>query len=121
MNNTNPPKLLFLTKAQRQQLALQHLQEQCANNASDSPASKPSSERQRERDHDSEMRNHEREREHEREEEAKAREQVRLDKLAEREMEKELDAIKEQYLGSKKPKKRGWNGSKGTEEAHNQE
>ncbi|KAJ6340259.1 hypothetical protein OIU77_008087 [Salix suchowensis] len=35
-----------------------------------------------------------------------AREQARLDKLAEREREKELDAIKEQYLGSKKPKKR---------------
>ncbi|KAK8506296.1 hypothetical protein V6N13_100347 [Hibiscus sabdariffa] len=123
MNNSNPPKPLFLTKAQRQLLALHRLQQQRAqqkrrleelNNASDSPSSKPSSdshdrrdrERQRERDRESERRNREREREREREEEAKARERARLDKLAEREREKELDAIKEQYLGSKKPKKR---------------
>ncbi|MBA0749393.1 hypothetical protein Gogos_003329, partial [Gossypium gossypioides] len=62
-------------------------------------------ERQRERDRESDRRNRERERE----EEAKARERARLDKLAEREREKELDklaAIKKQYLGSKKPKKR---------------
>ncbi|KAK8488760.1 hypothetical protein V6N13_025325 [Hibiscus sabdariffa] len=122
MNNSNPPKPLFLTKAQRQQLALQRLQQQRAqqkrrleelhpsDNASDSPSFKPSSdsydrrdrERQRERDRDSERRNRERERE----EEAKDRERARLDKLAEREREKELVAIKEQYLGSKKPKKR---------------
>ncbi|MBA0724994.1 hypothetical protein Golax_021626, partial [Gossypium laxum] len=58
-----------------------------------------------ERDRESDRRNRERERE----EEAKARERARLDKLAEREREKELDklaAIKKQYLGSKKPKKR---------------
>ncbi|XP_022722478.1 DEAD-box ATP-dependent RNA helicase 21 [Durio zibethinus] len=130
-NNNNPPKPLFLTKAQREQLALQRLEEQRAqqkrrledlhrshnsttNNDSDSPSTKPSydssdrrdRERQRERDRESERRNREREREREREEEAKSRERARLEKLAEREREKELDAIKEQYLGSKKPKKR---------------
>ncbi|XWS13304.1 hypothetical protein CRYUN_Cryun36dG0025900 [Craigia yunnanensis] len=130
MNNNNPPKPVFLTKAQREQLALQRLEEQRAqqkrrleeihrsnnstNNNSDSPSTKPSydsldrrdRERQRERDRESERRNREREREREREEEAKARERARLEKLAEREKDKELDAIKEQYLGSKKPKKR---------------
>ncbi|CAH2059545.1 unnamed protein product [Thlaspi arvense] len=45
-------------------------------------------------------------RDREREEEAKAREKARVEKLVEREREKELDAIKEQYLGGKKPKKR---------------
>ncbi|MFQ6627942.1 hypothetical protein Gotur_007756, partial [Gossypium turneri] len=84
-----------------------------ANNRSDSSSGKPTSdssdrrdrERQRERDRESERRNRERERE----EEAKARERARSEKLAEREREKELEeleAIKEQYLGSKKPKKR---------------
>ncbi|KAG4209980.1 hypothetical protein ERO13_A02G015900v2 [Gossypium hirsutum] len=126
MNNNNPPKPVFLTKAQREQLALQRLEEQraqqkrriedirsangAANNRSDSSSGKPTSdssdrrdrERQRERDRESERRNRERERE----EEAKARERARSEKLAEREREKELDAIKEQYLGSKKPKKR---------------
>ncbi|XWS22282.1 hypothetical protein CRYUN_Cryun29cG0021000 [Craigia yunnanensis] len=130
MNNNNPPKPVFLTKAQREQLALQRLEEQRAqqkrrleelhgsntssNNTSNSPSTKPSSdfadrrdrERQRERDRESERRNREREREREREEESKARERARLEKLAERERGKELDAIKEQYLGSKKPKKR---------------
>ncbi|KAL9678530.1 hypothetical protein QQ045_016374 [Rhodiola kirilowii] len=55
--------------------------------------------RERERERESERRKRE-------EEEAKAREQARLDKLAEREREKDLEAIKEQHLGSKKPKKR---------------
>ncbi|XP_052625194.1 DEAD-box ATP-dependent RNA helicase 21 [Lactuca sativa] len=59
-------------------------------------------ERERERERDSERRNRDRERD----EENKARERACLEKLAEREREKELDAIKEQYLGSKKPKKR---------------
>ncbi|KAI4340610.1 hypothetical protein MLD38_025428 [Melastoma candidum] len=68
-------------------------------------------ERERERDRDRERRERERDsdrrnRGREREEETKAREKARLDKLAEREREKELEAIKEQYLGSKKPKKR---------------
>ncbi|KAJ6687379.1 hypothetical protein OIU74_016125 [Salix koriyanagi] len=62
-------------------------------------------EREQERERERE-RSSRRNRERGREEEAKAREQARLDKLAEREREKELDAIKEQYLGSKKPKKR---------------
>ncbi|XVF37866.1 hypothetical protein REPUB_Repub20aG0047900 [Reevesia pubescens] len=128
-NNNNPSKPVFLTKAQREQLALQRLEEQRAQqkrrledlhrsnnttNKSDSASSKPSydtsdrrdRERQREREREFERRNREREREREREEEAKARERARLEKLTEREREKELDAIKEQYLGSKKPKKR---------------
>ncbi|EOY05049.1 hypothetical protein QUC31_016961 [Theobroma cacao] len=130
MSNHNLSKPVFLTKAQREELALKRLEEQRAqqkrrleelhrsnnttNSNSDSPSTKPSSdssdrrdrERQRERDRESERRNREREREREREEEAKARERARLEKLAEREREKELESIKEQYLGSKKPKKR---------------
>ncbi|XVE81195.1 hypothetical protein DITRI_Ditri15bG0043300 [Diplodiscus trichospermus] len=126
MKNNDPVKPVFLTKAQREQLALQRLEEQRAqqkrrleelhrsnnstNNDSDLSSTKHSSdssdrrdrERQRERDRESERRNRERERE----EEAKARERGRLEKLAEREREKELESIKEQYLGSKKPKKR---------------
>ncbi|KAH1047064.1 hypothetical protein J1N35_037848 [Gossypium stocksii] len=115
----NPPKPVFFTKAQREHLSLQRrLEDLCrsnntANNTSYSHSAKPSSdsydcrdrERQRERDRESDRRNRERERE----EEAKARERARLDKLAEREREKKLDklaAIKKQYLGSKKPKKR---------------
>ncbi|GAA0165917.1 hypothetical protein Leryth_010778 [Lithospermum erythrorhizon] len=46
------------------------------------------------------------ERERERDEDSKSRERARMEKLTEREREKELEAIKEQYLGSKKPKKR---------------
>ncbi|MBA0702494.1 hypothetical protein Goari_020731 [Gossypium aridum] len=115
----NPPKPVFFTKAQREHLPLQRRLEDLrrsndtANNTSYSHSAKPSSdsydfrdrERQREWDRESDRRNRERERE----EEAKARERARLDKLAEREREKELDklaAIKKQYLGSKKPKKR---------------
>uniref|UniRef100_A0A5B7A0F7 DEAD-box ATP-dependent RNA helicase 21 n=1 Tax=Davidia involucrata TaxID=16924 RepID=A0A5B7A0F7_DAVIN len=115
-------KPVFLTKALREQLAIQRRQEEIAeqkrraeellvhNRPSDT---KPSSSldhdsnsrhhlrssRERERERDSERRNRERERE----EEQKAR---RLEKVAEREHEKELESIKEQYLGSKKPKKR---------------
>ncbi|KAL6526158.1 Envelope glycoprotein gp160 [Orobanche minor] len=68
--------------------------------------------RDRERGRDRERRrNRETEREdepkaREREDERKARERERLEKLAEREREMGLSAIKEQYLGSKKPKKR---------------
>ncbi|MBA0812875.1 hypothetical protein Gohar_026804, partial [Gossypium harknessii] len=115
----NPPKPVFFTKAQREHLSHQRRLEDLrrsndtANTTSYSHSAKPSSdsydfrdrERQRERDRESDRRNRERERE----EEAKARERARLDKLAEREREKELDklaAIKKQYLGSKKPKKR---------------
>ncbi|CAH2069740.1 unnamed protein product [Thlaspi arvense] len=57
----------------------------------------------RERDREPDRRIRDRERE---EEEAKAREKAVAEKLVEREREKELDAIKEQYLGGKKPKKR---------------
>ncbi|KMZ76390.1 ATP-dependent RNA helicase [Zostera marina] len=60
-------------------------------------------EREREREIDRDRRDR---REREREEEAKGRERARIEKQIEREKEKELDAIKEQYLGSKKPKKR---------------
>ncbi|TQD95551.1 hypothetical protein C1H46_018844 [Malus baccata] len=139
-----PKKPVFLTKAQREQLALQRRQEQTEDQkrhqhrllsslshsrpSSDNapPATTTSSDRDRDRDHrdrdrdrdrysrdrerdrerDSERRNRDRDRDREREEEAKARERARLDKLAERERDKELEAIKEQYLGSKKPKKR---------------
>ncbi|OMO72290.1 hypothetical protein COLO4_27709 [Corchorus olitorius] len=104
-------KPVFLTKAQRlrDQQKLEELHR--SNHASDGNSdSKPSSDsadrrdrkRQRERDREPERRNREREREREREEEAKARERER----AEREREKELEAIKEQYLGTKNPKKR---------------
>uniref|UniRef100_A0A7N0SW16 DEAD-box ATP-dependent RNA helicase 21 n=1 Tax=Kalanchoe fedtschenkoi TaxID=63787 RepID=A0A7N0SW16_KALFE len=133
-------KPVFLTKAQREQLALQRRQEatadqkrrsqQMLDEARAEHSAKPDAdsdsrhhhrdhresdrdrkrerdrERDRERERERERESDRRRREREREEEAKAREQARLDKLAEREREKELDAIKEQYLGSKKPKKR---------------
>lgn len=137
-------KPVFLTKAQREQLALQRREEEIAeqkrraeqlllqtNRPSSADASKPSSDRDRDRDRDRERererererdhrerrerdreRERERERDHreserrnrerEREDEQKGREQ----KTRDREREKELEAIKEQYLGSKKPKKR---------------
>ena len=47
-----------------------------------------------------------RNRDREREEEQKSRERARLEKLAERERDEELESKKEQYLGSKKPKNR---------------
>ncbi|KAH9327893.1 hypothetical protein KI387_000001, partial [Taxus chinensis] len=59
-----------------------------------------------ERDRDRELEKERRDRDREREEEAKIRERGRLEKQSEREKEKELEAIKEQYLGTKKPKKR---------------
>ncbi|WCJ44197.1 Pre-mRNA-splicing ATP-dependent RNA helicase prp28 [Euphorbia peplus] len=144
-------KPVFLTKAQREQLALdrrqdefqkqklhqQHLLSQLRSSASDPPPDSDRRDRDRDRDKDRERdrdrdRDRERERERERErdrdrdrssrrerererdrdrdrdreEDTKDRERSRVDKLAEREREKELDAIKEQYLGSKKPKKR---------------
>ncbi|KAI3728467.1 hypothetical protein L6452_17104 [Arctium lappa] len=142
-------KPVFLTKAEREQLALKRRQDEfdeqkrrseqlLLQNNPNSSSSKPLSssddasrhhrssrdydrdrdrdrrdrdrdrdrdrerERERERERDSERRNRDRERD----EEHKARERARLEKLAEREREKELEAIKEQYLGSKKPKKR---------------
>ncbi|XP_071692108.1 DEAD-box ATP-dependent RNA helicase 21 [Rutidosis leptorrhynchoides] len=139
-------KPVFLTKAEREQLALKRRQDEFeeqkrrteqllhqANTVSSSSSKPPSSaddssrnhrssrdydrdrdrdrdrrdrdrdrDRERERERDSERRNRDRERD----EEHKSREKARLEKLAEREREKELEAIKEQYLGSKKPKKR---------------
>ncbi|KAG2535853.1 DEAD-box ATP-dependent RNA helicase 21 [Panicum virgatum] len=78
-----------------------------------------SSRRDRDRDRDRDRRDRDRDRDRERERERERdrdrdrergdrgdRERDRLEKMAEREREKELDAIKEQYLGSKKPKKR---------------
>ncbi|MFS8030839.1 putative RNA helicase [Helianthus anomalus] len=44
--------------------------------------------------------------EHQRDEEYKARERARIKKQAEGERGKELEAIKQHYLGSNKPKKR---------------
>lgn len=138
-------KPVFLTKAEREQLALQRRQEEIAqqrrqaeqillesrsNANSTADGSNPStasdgrnhhhrSSRDRDterRDRESERRDREserrdrdserRNRERERDEESRARERARQEKLAEREREKELEAIKEQYLGSKKPKKR---------------
>ncbi|KAL3377615.1 hypothetical protein AABB24_003821 [Solanum stoloniferum] len=131
-------KPVFLTKAQREQLALQRrhdeiaeqkrraeqlLQQQGNNRPSSTDNdherdhrdrdSRGDHHRSRDRDRDRERERESRDREverrkrdRERDEEVKERERARLDKLAEREREKELDAIKEQYLGSKKPKKR---------------
>lgn len=131
-------KPVFLTKAEREQLALQRRQEEIAqqrrqaeqillesrsNANSTADGSNPSTasdgrnhHHRSSRDRDSERRDREserrdrdaerRNREREREEESRARERARQEKLAEREREKELEAIKEQYLGSKKPKKR---------------
>ncbi|KAF5779129.1 putative RNA helicase [Helianthus annuus] len=120
-------KPVFLSKAEREQLALKRRQEEFEqqkrrseqSNPNPSSSNPPPSaddssrhhrsdrdrrdrDRERDRERDSERRNRDRERE----EEHKAREKARLEKLAEREREKELEAIKEQYLGSKKPKKR---------------
>ncbi|GER55322.1 DEAD-box ATP-dependent RNA helicase [Striga asiatica] len=107
-------KPVFLTKEERQNLALQRRQEEATAQQKrraemllqqQTPAANNSHSHdtdRRARDRDSERRNRDRERE----DEHKARERARLEKLAEREREIELTAIKEQYLGSKKPKKR---------------
>ncbi|KAH7858205.1 hypothetical protein Vadar_021272 [Vaccinium darrowii] len=127
---TDSKQPVFLTKAQREQIALQKREEEIAeqkrlseqlllhrrpsldsknDDSSRSNHHHRSSrdrerdrDRERERERDSERRNREREQE----EEQKAKERARLEKLAEREKEKEIESIKEQYLGSKKPKKR---------------
>ncbi|KAM7260042.1 hypothetical protein ACFE04_015783 [Oxalis oulophora] len=136
---TGAKSVKFLTKQEREQLAIQRRQEQHAEQLRKQEGLQVlrqrdrdrelETERDREREHERERerdrdrdRDRERERERERasrdreterrhrererEDDAKARERARSDKLAEREKEKELDAIKEQYLGSKKPKKR---------------
>lgn len=154
-NSSGGVKPVFLTKAQREQLALQKRQEEVAeqkrraeqilqgksadNNSSFDSSHHRSSrdhdrdrdrdhrdhrdrdrdrdrgrdrerdrdrERERERDRDRDRDIERRNREREREEESKARDRVRSESLAEREKAKELELIKEQYLGSKKPKKR---------------
>ncbi|KAH6763591.1 P-loop containing nucleoside triphosphate hydrolases superfamily protein [Perilla frutescens var. hirtella] len=124
-------KPVFLTKEERQKLALQRRHEEVAQQkrhselllqGNSSHDSKPPADRDRDRDRrdrdrdrDGDRRNRDRDRERdserrnrerEREDEQKARERARSEKLAEREREIELSAIKEQYLGSKKPKKR---------------
>ncbi|KAF3956435.1 hypothetical protein CMV_018437 [Castanea mollissima] len=114
-------KPVFLARAEREALALKRRQQEADeinksrqillssafnnnnnhNRHNSSDLNKPSdSDRHRDRDRDR------RNRDREREEDAKSRERARVEKLAEREREKELDSIKEQYLGSKKPKKR---------------
>lgn len=131
----NLKKPVFLTKAQREQLALQRRQDQVAEQKSQQPAPpqqhQSDRDRDRDRDRDSSRHHHrrdydrdrerdrdrlrDRERDRDRESERRRRDEelhkeerdkLRDAKLAEREKEKELEAIKEQYLGSKKPKKR---------------
>lgn len=118
-------KPVFLTKAQREQLALQRREEEAAeqrkrleeqrkhfsstteiNFEQGGRHHQREKDREHERDRDRELEKERRDRDREREEEAKIREKARLEKQSEREREKELEAIKEQYLGTKKPKKR---------------
>ncbi|RID66944.1 hypothetical protein BRARA_D02052 [Brassica rapa] len=139
-STSDAKKPVFLTKAQREELALKRRQDQISDQrlrreqlTLPNPDDEDDRDRDRDRDRERERdrgrdrdrdrdRDRERERdrdrrerdrepdrrirEREREEEAKAREAARVEKLVEREREKELDAIKEQYLGGKKPKKR---------------
>ncbi|KAF6143597.1 hypothetical protein GIB67_012396 [Kingdonia uniflora] len=132
-NNNAISKPVFLSKAERTQLALQRREEEVAEQRrrateetrSLKPSSDPNNEssssrhshhhrssnrdrdrdrdRERERERDSERRST---RDREREEETRSRERERQEKLDKREREKELEAIKDQYLGTKKPKKR---------------
>ncbi|XP_058108165.1 DEAD-box ATP-dependent RNA helicase 21 isoform X2 [Magnolia sinica] len=150
-------KPVFLTKAQREQLALQRRQEEVAvqkrqtleihSQSLPEPRSRDDDsrprdrdrdrdddsrirdrdrdrdddsrlrDRDRDRDDDSRSRDRDRDRHHRsnsdrrpapgaRDEDSKSRDRVRTEKQVEREREKELESIKEQYLGSKKPKKR---------------
>jgi ATP-dependent RNA helicase DDX23/PRP28 len=122
-----------LTKAQRQELALKRRQEESVEQLKRNKEQRKllmgtkskgkqqedkdrQREKERDRDRDYEHDAHEarererdresRERDQEREEEAKNRERKWLEKQMMREHEKELEAIKEQYLGAKKLKKR---------------
>ncbi|KAJ0240124.1 DEAD-box ATP-dependent RNA helicase 21 [Hirschfeldia incana] len=129
LDSSNANKPVFLTKAQREELALKRRQDQISdqrlrreqlNHSTPETEEDANGNRSndRNRDHDRDLDRHRdrgrnrgrdrnrRERDREREEEAKAREAARAEKLIEREREKELDAIKEQYLGGKKPRKR---------------
>uniref|UniRef100_A0A803PT48 RNA helicase n=1 Tax=Cannabis sativa TaxID=3483 RepID=A0A803PT48_CANSA len=87
--NGSLKKPVFLTKAQREQLALQRRQDEFEDQKRRQHLllSQARSERGI-----GKMR--------------RRRDRARIEKLAERERDKELEAIKEQYLGSKKPKKR---------------
>ncbi|BFI25496.1 ATP-dependent RNA helicase DDX23/PRP28 [Marchantia polymorpha subsp. ruderalis] len=115
-------KPVFLTKAQRAELAIKRRQEEVLEQrkreqeqrkllSMPSESSRKehdgdrdrSRQRDREREHERERDRERREREREREEEAK---RERVEKQMTREREKELEAIKEQYLGAKKLKKR---------------
>ncbi|KAJ0101642.1 hypothetical protein Patl1_05642 [Pistacia atlantica] len=101
-------KPVFFTKAQREELALKRRQEEIAQQKrrQEQLLAQSRDSRDRDRHRRDRERERERERDREREEEAKARERARMEKTNEREREKELEAIKQQYLGSKKPKKR---------------
>ncbi|XXG63350.1 hypothetical protein AAC387_Pa05g1562 [Persea americana] len=117
-STTTPGKPVFLTKAQREQLALQRRQEQVAaalqqrpplpsqSNHHPKPPRPPSPSHRGDRGHDRERDRDRERRDRAREDDSKSRDRVRAEKQAEREREKELDAIKDQYLGTKKPKKR---------------
>ncbi|GAB2211634.1 hypothetical protein Droror1_Dr00024958 [Drosera rotundifolia] len=131
------PKPVFLTRAQREQLALQRRNDQAAadlqrrqqlrdqrdhrdnhdrdnrdqtdrtdRDRTDRDRRDRDRDRDRDRERDRERVDRERDRDLERREREEERERARVSKLAERERSKELEAIKEQYLGSKKPKKR---------------
>ncbi|RWR83261.1 DEAD domain-containing protein/Helicase_C domain-containing protein [Cinnamomum micranthum f. kanehirae] len=115
-------KPVFLTKAQREQLALQRRQEQVAaaqqqrpplpsqsqsqSNHHPKPPRPPSPSHRGDRGHDRERDRDRERRDRAREDDSKSRDRVRAEKQAEREREKELESIKDQYLGTKKPKKR---------------
>ncbi|KAJ4835550.1 DEAD-box ATP-dependent RNA helicase 21 [Turnera subulata] len=115
-----PMKPIFLTKARREQLALQcrleetEQQKKChdllrsSDTINDNVAitsNKNLDDRESERERERRRRERVREKERWSRREEEERERVRLEKVAAREREKELEAIKEQYLGSKKPKK----------------
>ncbi|KAL2649687.1 hypothetical protein R1flu_017815 [Riccia fluitans] len=117
-------KPVFLTKAQRADFALKRRQEEVTEQRKreqeqrklfrmqgepsrrDQDDRDRSRQRDRDREYERERDRERREREREREEDAKNREKDRLEKQTTREKEKELEAIKEQYLGAKKLKKR---------------
>ncbi|GMH12463.1 hypothetical protein Nepgr_014304 [Nepenthes gracilis] len=109
--NCSNHKPVFLSKSRREQLALQRRQEETAqrNRRSEklllqcrSGENKSSSDSHRHRSSG----NHDRDPKRTLGEYVKARERPKLEELAEREREEEIEAIKEQYLGSRKPKKR---------------
>ncbi|XP_078444253.1 P-loop containing nucleoside triphosphate hydrolases superfamily protein [Wolffia australiana] len=100
----DPPKPVFLSKADRERLALQRRQDEVATQKR--AAAEPSSGRPPRPPPPDPPSGRDRHRDRAREDDAKTRDKARAEKQAEREREKEMEAIKEQYLGSKKPKKR---------------